>query len=166
MCVLSRRLIGSTGNTYLHIVARSTPPRPPSSTELFDVPTVTATELSGGKLKERAASHMMQLLKFRCTFSRITALMLHLCSRGEHAVLTPKRCGRNHRRCSRRASNSPRTRPVADRAVRRLFRPPGEAFRIAVPHRLAIEPDPAAMGEFSEGFVHRFPDQLCELLRC
>jgi hypothetical protein len=35
--------------------------------------------------------------------------------------------------------------------------PPCEAFRIADPYRLSVEADPAAVGEFSERLVHRFP---------
>ena len=54
-------------------------------------------------------------------------------------------------------------------AACRLFRPAGEAFRVADPHRLGVEADPAAVGEFGECFVDRFsgrPDQLCDLFLC
>ena len=84
---------------------------------------------------------------------------LHLCShRVRHAVLAPKDDRRNRHRCSGKGCEIVRGRDqVQTEAVRRLFRPAGEAFRIADPHRLGIEPDPAAVGEFSERFVHRFP---------
>ena len=50
--------------------------------------------------------------------------------------------------------------------ARRLFRPAGAVFRVADPHRLVIEADPAAAGEFGECRVDRDAPTNCAISSC